>query len=57
MNTTELTLNQIIATSGDSTLLSYKYENQVLEFTLHHSGLDNEYFIQSRNLRASCFAS
>jgi hypothetical protein len=40
MNTTELTLNQIIATSGDSTLLSYKYENQVLEFTLHHSGLD-----------------
>ncbi len=40
MNTTELTLNQIIASSGDSTLLSYKYENQVLEFTLHHFDLD-----------------
>ena len=40
MNNSELTLNQIISTSGDSTLLSYKYENQVLEFTLHHSGLD-----------------
>jgi hypothetical protein len=40
MNTTELTLNQIISTSGDSTLLSYKYENQVLEFTLHHFDLD-----------------
>ena len=40
MNTTELTLNQIISTSGDSTLLSYKYENQVLEFTLHHYELD-----------------
>ena len=41
MNNSELTLNQIISTSGDSTLLSYKYENQVLEFTLHHSELDN----------------
>ena len=40
MKTTELTLNQIISTSGDSTLLSYKYENQVLEFTLHHYELD-----------------
>ncbi|MBP6740418.1 MAG: hypothetical protein KA146_10525 [Leptospiraceae bacterium] len=40
MKTTELTLNQIISTSGDSTLLSYKYENQVLEFTLHHFELD-----------------
>ena len=42
MNISELTLNQIISTSGDSTLLSYKYENQVLEFTLHHSELDND---------------
>ena len=42
MNNSELTLNQIISTSGDSTLLSYKYENQVLEFTLHHSELDND---------------
>ncbi len=40
MKTTELTLNQIISTSGDSILLSYKYENQVLEFTLHHYELD-----------------
>jgi hypothetical protein len=40
MNTTDLTLNQIVSTSGDSTLLSYKYENQVLEFTLHLSDLD-----------------
>ena len=42
MNNSELTLNQIISTSGDSTLLSYTYENQVLEFTLHHSELDND---------------
>ena len=42
MNISELTLNQIISTSGDSTLLSYKYENQFLEFTLHHSELDND---------------
>ena len=40
MKTTDFTLNQIISTSGDSTLLSYKYENQVLEFTLHHFELD-----------------
>ena len=42
MKTTELTLNQIISTSGDSILLSYKYENQVLEFTLHHFDLDRK---------------
>ena len=42
MNTTELTLNQIISTSGDSILLSYKYENQVLEFVLQHSELDRQ---------------
>jgi len=40
MKTTDLTLNQIISTSGDSTLLSYKYENQVLEFLLKHNELD-----------------
>ncbi len=53
MNISELTLNQIISTSGDSTLLSYKYENQVLEFTLHHFELDNDilFKIETSELR------
>ena len=53
MNTTELTLNQIISTSGDSTLLSYKFENQVLEFTLHHFELDKNilFKIETSELR------
>ena len=55
MNTTELTLNQIISTSGDSTLLSYKYENQVLEFTLHHFELDKNilFKVETSELRVS----
>ena len=54
MNTKELTLDQIISTSGDSTLLSYKYENQVLEFTLSHEELDRtiSFRIQTGDLKA-----
>jgi hypothetical protein len=42
MKPTDITLNKIISTSGDSILLSYKYENQVLEFVLEHDELDSK---------------